>query len=158
MDKDIWNMTLALEQARKAYQMQEVPVGSIIISKHGEVLSFSHNTKERDSNPCAHAEINAIIESSKRIKNWRLSGCTLYSTLEPCSMCLSAMIHARIDRLVFGAYDSKGGAISLGYNLYNDLRLNHRFDITGGIKHYECSKIISRFFRENRSFYSKPSF
>ena len=150
---DLWFMTLALEQAELAYRAQEVPVGAIIVSPEGEILSKQFNQKETDLNPTGHAEILSIIEASKRIGNWRLSHCSIYVTLEPCPMCLAAMVQSRIGRCVFGAYDPKGGAISLGYRLHQDKRLNHRFSVCGGIKHFDCSKILSQFFKERRTTY-----
>lgn len=149
-----WNMSLALEEAEEAYKNNEVPVGAVIASAAGKILARAHNEKERSSDPCGHAEILAIRMATKNLKNWRLEKCKLYVTLEPCVMCMGAMVQARISCLVFGAYDSKGGALSLNYNLHQDSRLNHRFSVIGGIKHYECSKILSEFFRERRKTYS----
>lgn len=148
-----WYMNLAYEQAEKAYRVDEVPIGAIIVTKDGEVLSAAHNLKEKTYNPCGHAEILAITKASERIKNWRLEDCTLFVTLEPCTMCLAAMVQARIAKVVFGAYDLKGGALSLNYQLNNDKRLNHRFSVLGGVEHYKCSSILSTFFREKRKSY-----
>jgi tRNA(adenine34) deaminase len=150
---DLWFITMALEQAEAAYRSQEVPVGAVIVSPEGEVLARQFNLKETHFNPTGHAEILALIEAAKKLGNWRLSDCTLYVTLEPCPMCLAAMVQSRIGRCVFGAYDPKGGALSLGYSLHRDQRLNHQFAIMGGIKHFDCSKILSQFFRERRSNY-----
>jgi tRNA(adenine34) deaminase len=149
----IWYMSMALEQAELAYRAQEVPVGAVLVSPEGEVLSKQYNLKESHFNPTAHAEVLAVIEGAKKLHNWRLSDCTLYVTLEPCPMCLTALVQARVKQCVFGAYDAKGGAISLGYNLHQDKRLNHQFSIMGGIKHFECSKLLSQFFRERRNSY-----
>lgn len=151
----LWFMGLALEQAELAYKEQEVPVGAILVSPNGDILSRQFNLKESQFNPVAHAEVLAIIEGSKKLQNWRLSECTLYVTLEPCPMCLAALVQARVKCCVFGAYDLKGGALSLGYKMNADKRLNHQFSSVGGIKHYECSKLMSQFFRERRSGY-KP--
>lgn len=148
-----WNMTVALEEAYSAWSLGEVPIGAVIIDSNGKFLAKSHNIKESAHNPCGHAEILAIIDAGKKLKNWRLTGATVYVTLEPCPMCMSALLQARIKTLVFGAYDKKGGAISLGYNFAKDSRLNHTFNIVGGIKHFECSKILSNFFHEKRQFY-----
>ena len=153
LSDDLWFMTLAQEQAEMAYRSQEVPVGALIVSPEGEILSKQFNQKEASLNPTGHAEILSIVEASKRLGNWRLNDCSLYVTLEPCPMCLAAMVQSRIGRCIFGAYDPKGGAISLGYRLHQDRRLNHRFSIVGGIKHFECSKILSQFFRERRATY-----
>ena len=153
IEDHLWFMGLALEQAELAYREQEVPVGALLVSGKGEVLSKQHNLKEGQFNPAGHAEILSIVEAARKIENWRLSDCILYVTLEPCPMCLAAMVQARIKTCVFGAYDTKGGALSLGYNFHQDNRLNHQFAIVGGIKHFECSRILSQFFRERRSGY-----
>lgn len=150
-----WNMELALEEAEKAYKAGEVPVGAVIVSKDGKVLAKEYNKKENNFNPCGHAEILAMIEAAKVIKNWRLIDCSLYVTLEPCPMCLMAIVHSRIRNLYFGAYDSKGGSISLNYNFHTDKRLNHSFSVIGGVLQYNCSKMLSQFFRERRKFYKK---
>lgn len=154
---DLWFMDLALKQAELAYKEKEVPVGAVLVSADGEVLSQKYNLKESHHNPIAHAEVLSIIEAAKKLASWRLTGATLYVTLEPCPMCLAAMVQARIKRCVFGAYDIKGGALSLGYDLYKDPRLNHRFAITGGMRHFECSKILSQFFKERRSCYREKN-
>lgn len=151
-DSHDYFMGLAYEQAKKAYQEKEVPVGAVVTGPENEVLSLARNTREREYNPCGHAEINAIQQASLKIKNWRLENCSLYVTMEPCLMCLGAMVQGRIKNLYFGAYDPKGGSISLGYSFYKDSRLNHRFNVTGGVMHYPCSKILSNFFRERRGF------
>lgn len=149
----LWFMSMALEQAELGYKAQEVPVGAVLVSPEGEVLSKKHNLKESHHNPTAHAEMLAITEGAKKLQNWRLSDCVLYVTLEPCPMCLTAMVQSRIRQCVFGAYDAKGGALSLGYHLHQDKRLNHQFSIIGGIKHFECSKVLSQFFKERRNSY-----
>jgi tRNA(adenine34) deaminase len=154
LESDQSYISQALAVANQAYLLDEVPVGALVVSKHGELLSEEHNRKESDFDPTAHAEILALRSAAARSKGWRLSGATLYVTLEPCPMCLYAMISARVERVVFGAYDPKGGALSLGYNFHLDQRLNHSFSITGGVMHYECSQIISRFFREKRDRHS----
>ena len=152
---DIWNMAIAFEQAEKAFSNDEVPVGAIIVDKHNRIISRAFNEKEKTSDPCAHAEILAIKRASEYFQNWRLSGCRLYVTLEPCIMCMGAVVNSRIDTLVFGAYDPKGGAISLGFNLHQNKLLNHRFNIIGGVDQLNCSRILSNFFKQKRSFYKK---
>lgn len=149
----LWFMNLALEQAELAYKAQEVPIGAVLVSPDGDVLSKQHNIKESNFNPTGHAEILALAEGGKKLQNWRLSDCVLYVTLEPCPMCLTALVQSRVKQCVFGAYDGKGGALSLGYHLHQDKRLNHQFSIMGGIKHFECSKLLSQFFRERRTGY-----
>lgn len=150
-------MSLALEQAELAYKAQEVPVGAVLVSPNGDVLSKQFNLKEAHHNPTAHAEMLCIVEGAKKLQNWRLSDCTLYVTLEPCPMCLTALVQSRVKQCVFGAYDAKGGALSLGYYLHQDKRLNHQFAITGGVKHFECSKLLSQFFRERRNSYKSKN-
>ena len=149
----LWFMSMALEQAELAYKAQEVPVGAVLVSPNGDVLSKQFNLKETHFNPTAHAEILVLEEGARKIQNWRLSDCVLYVTLEPCHMCLTAMVQSRVRQCVFGAYDSKGGALSLGYHLHQDKRLNHQFSVIGGIKHFECSRLLSQFFKERRTSY-----
>lgn len=149
----LWFMNIALEQAELAYRAQEVPVGALLVSPTGEILSRQHNLKESHFNPVAHAEILAITEGAKKLQNWRLTDCYMYVTLEPCPMCLTALVQSRVKACIFGAYDQKGGALSLGYHLHRDKRLNHQFSVVGGVMHFECSRILSQFFRERRTSY-----
>lgn len=151
----LWLMDEALIEADKAYKENEVPIGAVITDELGNIISRSHNRKEKAHNPCGHAEIIAITEAAKKLSNWRLLNCSIYVTLEPCPMCLSALVQARISKLYFGAYDPKGGALSLNYNFYKDQKLNHSFPVLGGLRHFECSKLLSTFFKEKRSGYSK---
>lgn len=148
-----WNMTLALEEAETAFRADEVPVGAVIVAADGQILARAHNMKEHTNDPCDHAEISAIRKATAELGSWRLAGATLVVTLEPCPMCLAAMVQARISCLVFGAYDPKGGSLSLGYNMYKDERLNHRFSVMGGVRHYESGRLLSQFFREKRKAY-----
>jgi len=143
-------MQLALLQAKKAGMSGEVPVGAVLVSLDGEVLAEAHNQKEKKIDATAHAEILVIKKASMSQNNWRLTGTTLFVTLEPCPMCLAAMVQARIDRVIFGAYDKKGGALSLGYDLYKDKRLNHSFSVMGGVEQEECASLLSNFFKERR--------
>jgi len=152
---DQWLMDSALKLAEKAYKIGEVPVGALIVDCNGKIISEAHNLKEECFDPTGHAEIIAIKEAAKKLESWRLSDCTLYVTLEPCPMCLASLVQSRIKKVVFGAYDPKGGALSLGYFLNKDKRLNHRFGIHGGINHYKCSRLISSFFKERRKGYKK---
>lgn len=153
MTDHLWHMGLALEQAEAAFKVSEVPVGAILVSPNGEVLSRQYNLKESTFNPTGHAEILVMMEAAKKVQNWRLNECTLYVTLEPCTMCLSAMVQSRLKQCIFGAYDPKGGALSLGYALHQDKRLNHQFSMIGGVKHFECSRLLSTFFKERRGVY-----
>ncbi len=150
----LWLMDEALKEADLAYRVGEVPIGAIIVDKKGTIISRAFNEKEAKKNPCGHAEIIAIKKAAAQINNWRLLETSVIVTLEPCPMCLAAMVQARIGALYFGAYDAKGGAISLNYNLHNDSRLNHQFSVVGGIRHFECSKLLSIFFKERRSNYT----
>ncbi|MCK5074605.1 MAG: nucleoside deaminase [Bacteriovoracaceae bacterium] len=150
MKHDFEYMGLALQEALCAFDEHEVPVGAMIVSSGGRILARAHNIKEKTADPTAHAELIAIREACQEIRNWRLVGCVMYVTMEPCVMCLSAIQQARINRLVFGAYDSKGGAISLGHNIHCDRRLNHKFDVVGGIGQYESSQLLRNFFRARR--------
>ena len=150
IQQDIWNMQIAYEEAIKAFHEKEVPVGACLVDNKGEVLSQFGNNREKDKNSIGHAEILCIQEASQKLNSWRLLGTTLYVTLEPCIMCLGAIQQARISRLVFGAYDPKGGALSLGYKIHQDARLNHQFKVSGGVLHFQCSQILSKFFREMR--------
>jgi tRNA(adenine34) deaminase len=148
-------MDEALIEAEKAYREDEVPIGAVIVDSAGTIISRTHNQKEKVFNPCGHAEILAITEAAKRKSNWRLTDCSIYVTLEPCPMCLSALVQARISHLYFGAYDAKGGALSLNYNFYKDQKLNHSFPVLGGLRHFECSRLLSTFFKEKRTNYNK---
>lgn len=146
-------MSEALDLAQVAYNKNEVPVGCVITNSHGEILAKSFNTKEQEQNSIHHAEILAIEEASKKIGSWRLIDCHLFVTLEPCPMCMSAIIQSRLSKVYFGAYDVKGGAVSLGFNLHNNQKLNHQIAISGGFRHLECSKLLSDFFKSKRKQY-----
>lgn len=152
-DKETY-MNMAINLGKDAAAKDEVPVGAIIVSSHGEVLAEAFNLKESNNDACAHAEILAIQKASERLKSWRLLNCSIFITLEPCPMCLSAILQSRIKNVYFGAYDKKGGAISLGYNFGKDERLNHKLNIFGGYKHYDCSQLLSNFFRSKRKSYN----
>jgi tRNA(adenine34) deaminase len=153
MKDDLWFMKLAFEEAENAYKLDEVPVGAVIVDQDGTILSRTYNLKEKNSNPCGHAEILAIQFACQKLNDWRLNQCTLYVTLEPCPMCLAALVQARISRVVFGAYDTKGGSLSLNYKINQDSRLNHNFPIVGGVYHFECSKMLSDYFKAKRKEY-----
>ncbi|MCB9094673.1 MAG: nucleoside deaminase [Halobacteriovoraceae bacterium] len=146
-------MENALREAETAYKQGEVPVGALVADLHGTILSSAYNQKEKDKDASAHAELIALRAAAKKKKDWRLTDCVLFVTLEPCPMCLSAILQYRLAKVIFGAYDPKGGAISLGYEFHKDPRLNHTFDVMGGVLHYECSQLISNFFKERRAQY-----
>ena len=142
-------MRIALEEARKAGEEGEVPIGAVLVSA-GEVIGKGRNQPVASCDPSAHAEILALREGSMRVKNYRLPDSTLYVTLEPCIMCAGAILQARVSRLVFGAEDPKGGAVSSLYALLEDGRLNHRVEVTSGVLRGECRELLQRFFRERR--------
>jgi len=155
IQKYIWPMQIAREEAEIAYRENEVPVGAVVIDSLGNIISKAHNEKESDFNPCGHAEILALQKAGKSINNWRLQGCTLVVTLEPCLMCINAAVHSRVAKVVFGTYDFKAGALSLGYNFHKNDKLNHKFEVIGGLMHFENSRLLSKFFREKRNYYKK---
>ncbi len=142
-------MRIALEEARRAGEEGEVPIGAILVSA-GEIIGRGRNRPIALSDPTAHAEIQALREGGMRVGNYRLPGSTLYVTLEPCIMCAGAILQARVGRLVFGNEDPKGGAVSSLYSLLEDGRLNHRVEVTSGVLQAECQELLRRFFRERR--------
>lgn len=147
---DLGYMDLALQEAAKAAEKEEIPVGAVVVWK-GKVIGRGHNQREGLQSPVAHAEILALQEASSRLRSWRLHECTLYATLEPCIMCVGAVLQARLSRLVFGCLDPKGGAVESLYRLCEDSRLNHRLEVTRGIRESECGRILSEFFSCLRS-------
>jgi tRNA(adenine34) deaminase len=148
MKDDEFFMGKALEEAKKSLKKKEVPVGAVLVSRN-RILSRGHNKPILRNDPTAHAEINAIREACKKKKNYRLPDCEIYVTLEPCAMCLSALVHARVKRLVFGAYDPKAGAIESMMRFPFE-KTNHRIEIKGGVLAGECSKILKDFFQKKR--------
>ena len=142
-------MRVAFDEARAAAAAGEIPVGAIVVA-NGAVLARAHNLREERQSALAHAEILAIETASARLKSWRLEECTIYVTLEPCIMCVGAILQARIARLVFGCLDPKAGAVESLYRLCEDTRLNHRLPVTGGILTEDCSRILSDFFSDLR--------
>ncbi|MBF0565754.1 MAG: nucleoside deaminase [Nitrospirae bacterium] len=145
-DKDEFFMSIALQEALKAADAGEVPVGAVVVSGSGEVVSRAYNTKERSQDPTAHAEMAAIREASALLGSWRLEGCSLYVTLEPCIMCSGAIINSRIMRIIYGCTDPKGGAVESLYGILDDGRLNHRVGVTGGVLRESCSNVLKDFF------------
>ncbi len=142
-------MLLALEEARSAVLHGDVPIGAIVL-KNGEVIARAHNERELAGDPCAHAEITALRLAAKSVGSWRLGGCTLVVTLEPCPMCAGALVNARVDRVVFGAFDPKAGSVGSLYNLCSDPRLNHELTVTGGVLEQECGGELQAFFSKLR--------
>ena len=144
-------MELALNEAKKAGQIGEVPVGAILVSKNGEILSAAHNQTIKLADPTAHAEILTLRKAALEINNYRLLNTTLYVTVEPCIMCMGAIVHARISRVVFGAPDPKWGAAGSLYNFAADDRLNHRVDIITGVCAEDCRRLMQDFFLSKRN-------
>lgn len=142
-------MRLALLEATAAAAEGEVPIGAVMVCD-GEVIASAHNRREVDNSPSAHAEFLAMEEASRVLKRWRLTGCTVYVTLEPCLMCAGLMVNSRIDRCVFGACDPKGGALGTLYDISCDPRLNHEFQVTSGVLADEAAAQLKAFFRERR--------
>jgi tRNA(adenine34) deaminase len=147
MDKFFMNR--ALDEAYEAYKLDEVPIGAVIV-KDGKVIGKGYNRKEVSLDTTNHAEIMAIREASKNLKNWRLTDCTMYVTVEPCPMCAGAIVNSRISELVIGAMDPKGGACGSLYNIVEDHRLNHRVEVRRGVLEEECSNIMKDFFHKLR--------
>ena len=143
-------MREALEQARAAASHGDVPVGAVVV-REGRVIARAHNERELRGDPTAHAEVLALRAAADVVGGWRLDGCTLYVTLEPCVMCAGAMQQSRIDRVVFGAPDPKGGATGTLYNVAADPRLNHEVDVTHGVLAEESSRLLSDFFALHRN-------
>jgi tRNA(adenine34) deaminase len=142
-------MELALEEARRAESWGDVPIGAVVVSGT-EVVARGANARERDHDPTAHAELLAVREAARALGSWRLDGCEIFVTLEPCAMCAGALVLARIERLVYAAADPKAGfAGSLG-DLVRDPRLNHRVEVTGGVLEAECGEVLRAFFAERR--------
>ena len=142
-------MSLALTQARLAEQEGDVPVGALVV-KGTDVIARAENRTVRQQDPTAHAEVLAIREAAAALKSWRLEGCTLYVTLEPCAMCAGAIVLARLDRVVFGAWDDKAGMVGSVGDIVRHPRLNHRAAVTGGVLEEECGELLRKFFRERR--------
>ncbi|MCL4321364.1 MAG: tRNA adenosine(34) deaminase TadA [Deltaproteobacteria bacterium] len=146
---DIKFMELALGEAKKAKEEGEVPVGAIITIDN-RLIASSFNTVEKDKSSIMHAEIKVILEAQKKLSNWRLEGCSLYVTLEPCLMCCGAIVLSRIKRLVYGAKDLKTGAADSLYSTLNDKRLNHNVEVIPGVMELESSLLLKGFFKEKR--------
>jgi len=142
-------MQRALDEAEQALREDEVPIGAIVVHE-GRVIAQAHNQREQLHDPTAHAEMIAITQAAEARQSWRLDGCTLYVTLEPCPMCAGAIVQARIPTVVYGATDPKAGAVRTLYQLLDDPRLNHRCEIVAGVMADPCGQILSRFFQTQR--------
>ncbi|WP_235024014.1 tRNA adenosine(34) deaminase TadA [Streptomyces sp. WAC05374] len=141
-------MRHALEEAARAARAGDVPVGAVVLSPDGTVLATGHNEREATGDPTAHAEVLALRRAAEAHGEWRLTGCTLVVTLEPCVMCAGALVQSRVDRLVFGALDEKAGAVGSLWDLVRDRRLNHRPEVIHGVLAEECAALLTRFFRD----------
>ncbi|WP_263418813.1 tRNA adenosine(34) deaminase TadA [Terriglobus albidus] len=150
MPEDLDYLNAAIEEARAAELGGEVPIGCVVVSPTGELVGRGQNRVMRDQDPTAHAEIVALREAGKALSNYRLSGCTLYVTLEPCAMCAGAILHARIARLVYAAPDPKAGACGSVLSVMNHPQLNHRVDVMSGLLAEECGEILRSFFKARR--------
>ena len=150
---DEW-MGLALRQAAAAEAMGDVPIGAVIVrtgAGAGQIVAAAHNRRIIDADPTAHAEMLAIGAAAAALGDWRLTGCTMVVTLEPCCMCAGAIVLARLDRVVYGAADTKAGAVDTLYRICDDPRLNHQVQTVGGIRGDECGRMLTEFFRKQRA-------
>ena len=148
-DRDEEFMAMALAEAERAVDRGEVPVGAVIVLGE-DILARAHNSPITLKDPSAHAEMLAMRQAAARLDNYRLTGTTLYVTIEPCVMCVGAIVHARISRLVYGAEDPKNGAVASLYRILEDRRFNHRVEVKTGVLAGLCAELLSRFFREKR--------
>ena len=142
-------MKVALQEAEKAAEMGEIPIGAVI-TENNRIVATAHNLTETLNDPTAHAEILAIRQASEKLGRWRLTGCTMYVTVEPCSMCAGALVWSRIDRLYIGTMDPKAGACGSVFNIVEDSRLNHRVQVQRGLMEDRCSSMMKDFFRNLR--------
>ena len=147
--QDRRHMQMAIEQAKIAEENGDVPIGAVIVYKN-QIIAKAYNQREQLADPTAHAEIIALTQAAAFLESWRLIGCTMYVTLEPCPMCAGALVLARIDRLVYGCDDPKSGAVSSLYNIVTDNRLNHIVEVANGVLADECSELLQNFFQERR--------
>jgi tRNA(adenine34) deaminase len=149
LDPDRNFMAVAIAEARAALAHEDVPIGCVI-ARGGEVLAASGNEREAAQDPTAHAEVLALRAAARAVGSWRLEGCTVYVTLEPCAMCAGALVLARVDRLVIGAMDPKAGAVGSVYDIARDERLNHRIEVVTGVRAEECGALLREFFAAKR--------
>lgn len=149
MDKVKW-MNAALEEAFKAEELGEVPVGAVVVNSAGEVVARAHNMKEQTEDPCGHAEVLSLRKAAEKLGTWRLSDCWLFVTLEPCMMCTGAIIQSRIAQVVFGATDTKSGFVTSTAKGFDDFKTNHQPKWEGGIEAEKCSTVLKNFFKLKR--------
>ena len=143
-------MRAALDEARAALPTGDVPIGAVVVDEAGAVLGAGRNVREAAADPTGHAEVVALRAAARQRGEWRLAGCTLVVTLEPCTMCAGAAVLARVDRLVFGAYDAKAGAVGSLWDVVRDRRLNHRPEVVAGVLAEESTALLDEFFRTHR--------
>ena len=148
-EQDDYYMGLALEEARKAAEKGEIPIGAVLVYE-GQVLATAHNLRETGHDGTAHAEMLVIRQGCEKLSRWRLTGTTLYVTIEPCSMCAGALVNSRVTRLVYGSADSKAGAVESLFNIVQHPALNHSLEVTSGVRQEECAGIMKEFFRQRR--------
>lgn len=139
-------MREAIREAQHAHKNEEIPVGAIVVSEAGEIIGRGYNRREADNDPVAHAEVVALREAAQRLHNWRLDGCTLVVTLEPCAMCAGAIAQSRIGKLIFGAWDEKAGAVGSVWDVLRDPRSIYKVEVHGGVLERECAELLSTFF------------
>ena len=149
--EDAFYMRAALAEAAQAYALGEVPIGAVLVDEAGEIVARGHTLRERDHDATAHAEMIAIRAACERLGRWRLSGLTLYVTIEPCPMCAGAIVMSRVDRVVYGGTDYKAGACESLFNIPGHPAINHHPEVTAGVLAEECADIMKRFFRERRA-------
>jgi len=142
-------MLAALKEAEKSAALDEVPVGAVIV-KNNKIIARGHNLREKTNDPTSHAEIVAIRKACKKLETWRLEGCTMYVTIEPCAMCAGTLLWTRIERIVYGAKDPKGGALCSSFELFRVKNINHHPEIEGGVLEEACGSLISNFFKKKR--------
>ena len=143
-------MRAALVEAKRAHESGDVPIGAVVLDAGSTVIGRGHNVRERDGDPTGHAELIAVRRAAQALGEWRLTGCTLVVTLEPCTMCAGAIVLSRLDRLVFGAFDPKAGAVGSLWDVVRDRRLNHRPEVVGGVLEEECAALLDDFFGHQR--------
>ena len=147
-------MRIALEHAQVAATQGEVPVGAVVLDETGQVIGVGHNDREASHNPLGHAEVVALSAAAAHLNSWRLDGCTLVVTLEPCTMCAGAAVQSRIARIVFGAFDQKAGAVGSLWDVVRDRRLPHRAEVVSGVLAAESAQVLSDFFASARNIFS----
>ncbi|WP_446010693.1 tRNA adenosine(34) deaminase TadA [Candidatus Electrothrix sp.] len=148
--RDLYFMEQAIVYAVQAAAMEEVPVGALLVDRNGDILAGAGNNCIQANDPTGHAEMHTLRAAAERLENYRLPETTMYITLEPCPMCAAAMIQARVERIVFGALDPKGGGLQSQYSIGCDGRLNHNFTVHGGVRAEECARLLKDFFRQKR--------